>query len=263
MSVISASSSSPNWVVIGVAAVFIGTIAVVRWLQNSRAQKNLASLANRLGFTITGNGYIPFIQRYCNSQSLTAVLNLGDPPDELGIQGQIRGRSVRFSEFVTGSGRIKLNWAELAVATHANQFTFSLRQRDASWGLMALRDDGEVKIGDDDFDRRWRFNSNDGTTLRTLMTPELRGKIDQFGNQIGAFFLENDWICYRESGDFSNSERVGRYEKMVGLMGDLAEAIEVAAEKFTLPPPSTRPAYDDEKGGSDWGEASPDYDRSP
>lgn len=146
---------------------------------------------------------------------------------------------------------------------HANSFTFSLTPETIFTKIGELLGNQEIKIGDAEFDQQWRIQANDVATLHTLLTPKLRENIDQPSAKIGNFILENDWIRHREWGDFFNAARVARLESMIGLMCDLADAIEVAAKKCTPLPPVPPPAYDDDKKDDDWGEASPDYDRSP
>jgi hypothetical protein len=79
------------------------------------------------------------------------------------------------------------------------------------------------------------------------------------------FILENNWLRYKEQGDLSSVAWTSASESTRGLMSDLADALEIAVKAYSpLPaPPASPPSYGDEKKDDDWGEASPDYDRSP
>lgn len=110
MFVIAARGEPPSWEV-GLA---IGAIVVLAWVltlwQYSRVKGSLRALAERLGFTVTPDCRIPSLARSCNNQMFAESM-------EFGIQGQLRGRTVRFSRYVTGHGKGKQVWVELAVTT--------------------------------------------------------------------------------------------------------------------------------------------------
>jgi hypothetical protein len=65
----------------------------------------------------------------------------------------------------------------------------------------------------------------------------------------------------------TNPAFLSRIENLVGFMVEVAAAAETVVEK--MPPPPKRDGYgdpvnfSDNKSDDDWGEASPDYDRSP
>ena len=202
-----------------------------------RAKKNLTALAERLGFTVTPNFRIPALERSARTHSSSTItITLGAKTEflsqEFGIQGTVRGRGVRFSKYTTGSGKSSISWVELAVAAKANGFIFSLQPENFVWKIFEFFGQHEIKIGDEEFDKRWRINANDAPTLQMLLLPELRAKIEQTSARFGEFYLDHDWIRYREQGTFSDAKRVARLEGMVGLMCDLAQAIEVAAENY-------------------------------
>jgi hypothetical protein len=238
----------------------IGTIISIRRFQNSRGKKNLTALADRLRFSITPDLRISYIDRRYNNPTINPYRQVAYESAELGIAGQLRGRSIRFSEYKTTGGKSSMYWAEIATATRASRLTFSLQPEHAGAKLAELLGQHENKIGDEEFDRRWRIFTNEPAALSALLVPELRAQINesafkagQFCNKNwlnyvlvkftywgqGEFYLNGGWLRYREGGHFSNEDRVTRYESMVGLMCDLAEATEVAAEKFSPPSPSS------------------------
>jgi len=229
MQVLAAADGS-GFVFFGVIILIAGVAIVWAIIQGSHAKKNLTELAGRLQIYPNPDLRIPTIER--SSTKSTFNLNLGGPASELGIMGKVRDRTLRISRYTTGSGKSQVTWAELAVSTHDNGFTFSLRRENIGWKLVELLGFHEVTLGDEAFDKRWRINASDAATLQALLLPELREKINASAAQFGAFTLENDWIRYREQGVFSNDKLVARFEGMVGLMCDLAEAIEVATGNY-------------------------------
>jgi len=234
MPIIGASNGEDAWVGWLVVAVIAVPAIFIIWWQNAKAKKNLTDLAQRLGFPVTPKVRIPSLSRSLKKQVFNR--GLGSPSIELGIQGTIRGHNVRFSRFTTGSGKTQITWAELAVSVHAHAFAFSLRREFLLGKLGGLFGFTDVKIGDEVFDQRWRIKTTHAATLQALLLPELRAKISNAAASSGDFYLENDWIRYREKGSFTNPKVVARLESMVELMCDLAEAIDVAAEKYSPPP---------------------------
>jgi hypothetical protein len=212
-----------------VGIICVGIVTASR--QNSRARKNLTELASRLGIPVNPDLRIPKLERTCNNRVFG--LGLGGPATELGIQGTVRGRTVRFSRFITGAGKSQQVWAELAVSARANGFTFTLRSENIAWKVIERLGFHEVKVGDAAFDERWRIKASDAATLQALLLPELREKISAAARRSGDFHLDHDWVRYREQGSFSNDQLVARLEGMVAMMCDLAEAIEVATEKYS------------------------------
>jgi len=233
MFIIAASDGEDAWVGWLVVAVIAVPVIFIIWWQNAKVKKNLTDLAQRLGFPVTPKMRLPSLSRSIKKAAFG--LNLGDST-ELGIQGALHGHQVRFSRFTTGSGKTKIVWAELAVSAHARAFAFSLRREYLGWKLVSLFGFTDVKIGDEVFDQRWRIKTTNAATLQALLLPELRAKISNAAASSGDFYLENDWIRYREKGSFSNDKVVARLEGMVPMMCDLAEAIDVAAEKYSPPP---------------------------
>jgi hypothetical protein len=212
--------------------IIVGVTVPVLWVcsaQITRAKRNMTALADRLGFEVTPNLFIPLIPRSCNKYNNNLSSN---EPMDTGIEGSVNGRSVRFVKYVTGSGKYGQLWSEIAVSVRADSFAFTLRPDNVAWKLVESLGHHEIKVGDKEFDRRWRINSNQPETLKAVLLPELRHQIDQSAARQGEFMLEYGYVRYRELGDFDNPKRVARYESMIGLMCDLAEAIEVAAENY-------------------------------
>ncbi len=209
---------------------FVGIVFV----QKLRTKKNLRALAGRLGFSTTPDVRIPGIKRSCKTRIFDGLFNNGDLPNEVGITGQLRGKQVRFSVFTTPKARGNNYWMEMAVAVRANEFTFCIHQNNISANVTESRAGLRIKIGDEELDRRLRILTNDANKMKTLLKPGLRKEIDESLAYIAEFCLEFGWLRYREWGNFityPNAKRIGRYESMLPLMSDLADAIEAIADK--------------------------------
>jgi hypothetical protein len=205
---------------------FILVTGVVSLIIRRGGKKNLMAVAERLGFTVT-----PKFQISSANRSLSPVFSLGVPRAERGIEGTVRGRAVRISEFVADSGEHEQTWLELAVDARANGFTFSLHWKGITRKLVERFGAPEITTGEEEFDRRWRIHASDVETLRTAIPPGLRVKIDRSSDKFGEFCLDNDWMRYRERATIFNAGPVKRMEGMVDWMCDLAESIEAVTKK--------------------------------
>jgi hypothetical protein len=118
----------------------------------------------------------------------------------------------------------------MAVSARADDFYFSLcclRRIHISNKLPDVTEQSEIKIGNDEFDRRWRIMTNRTTTLQAMLTPEFCAKIDEIAAQAsGSFYFDNNWFRLVELGDFTSNKRTERYEAMIDFMCDVAESIE-------------------------------------
>jgi len=224
------------WVmVIGTLFVFFAApIFALIFVLNSRqiwqAKKNLTALAGRLGFALMPEAQLSLIQR-----TWRRIFSLSTNQSMMGIYGQVHARSVRIFSYTVstvGPRRYDVKWTEMAVSTSAASFSFSLRPKNIVWKLLGQLSNQEIKLNDEEFDRHWRVNSNQPETLKVVLLPELRSQINQYAARLGEFSLESDAIRYRVQGDFNNAALVARYEGMIGLLCDLAEAAEVAAKNY-------------------------------
>jgi hypothetical protein len=205
---------------------FILLTAIPTFFISRNGKKTLQAVADRLGFTIA-----PKFQVSSTNRSGGSIFGFGGSRGERGIEGTVRGRAVQISEFLVDEGKHEQTYLELVVAANANHFKFALHRRGLIRKLGGFLGVHETTIGDEEFDRRWRITASDMTTLQSVLSPELRTKIDQSANNFSEFNLYNDWIRYREQATISNSGPLRRMEGMVELMCDLAEAIEKVAEK--------------------------------
>ena len=222
-------------VIVVIVLVLAGFIFVSD--QAKYRKRNLGALAERLHFTVSPNLWIPGIKRSFKTKYFGGVVD--NPTAELGIAGAVHGRPIRFSSFEIGGGKTTQIFAEIAVAAQVNKFTFSCHHSSYFGNLLESSSDARFKINDEEFDRSWRLTTNSPTTLKALLIPELRKAIAESSAFQGEFYLEFDWLRYRELGDFSDAELVARYESMIGLMCDLAVASEVVAEKYSPPSPNS------------------------
>jgi hypothetical protein len=127
----------------------------------------------------------------------------------------------------------------MAVAVRVSQFSFSIYRHNLTgnavkFGYAELPAGRRFEFGDEEFDRRLCIVTNDCDKMKALLIPELRKEISESPDYIGEFCLEFGWLRYREWanwGIFANAKRVARYEGMLARMCNLADAVEVVAER--------------------------------
>lgn len=230
---------------------------------------SIRTLADCLGFEATPDGLVPSIPRSEVEPELAWNFKPIDKSRENGLEGIYQGKKIHVAEFVSGAGKYSMSWGEMAVAVDAGGFYFSLRHKTFDQKLLKLVCDTSIKTGDEAFDHVWEIETSNEAAIRAILGPDLLQKIKETALGRGAvFILENNWLRGKEPGGLSSVSWGGAPAGMLEMMVYFAEAVDVAVEKF----PSSRVKRDgygevaggyDDKKDDDWGEVSPDYDRSP
>ncbi|MBL9204466.1 MAG: hypothetical protein JNN01_05235 [Opitutaceae bacterium] len=195
---------------------FVGVIGVVVVVSRSaagRAERNLRTLASRLGLQVTEHP--PVFGIFARSPT---------------VEGVRRGKPVRLYTFTTGSGKSRKTWAAVAVQASRRTLTFSFEPQGVGSKIMEFFGVKEVTVGDRPFDEAWFVRTNLPDYLRAALIPELRERLMEArraGLRSG-FRCENGEVRYAERGGFSDDGKVARFLVAADLCSDLAEVVEVA-----------------------------------
>lgn len=176
----------------------------------SQAKKNLAQLASELGLAMESEG------RYFPKHRVAGTKN---------------GRRVTFFSYTTGAGKSRQTW--IAVSTSVGPvggLVFTLKRRVPVFEIFVrlFRKNG-VSTGDPAFDRDWFMTTNQPDFMTAALLPELRERILNAGGKRYSTYIKLAFsaIEYGETGSFSDKAACERLAKMIGLLSDLATAVEV------------------------------------
>ena len=177
-----------------------------------------------------------------NGEALAARLGLGFEPKRPALgwfhapprgSGTIRGKSVEFYTYSTGSGKARTQWAAITVKpTAAGQLSFKLSRQNFATRVSELFGAKEIQVGDAGFDQRWFVQTNQPDFFRAALLPELRAKLDVLEAQglTGDLMLKDGVVQYRERGSFYDEALCVRIAAMAEVGCDFADIAEVWAE---------------------------------
>lgn len=182
--------------------------------KGGKAKANLMTIGDKLGLRLDVTG------RYFKKYRLV---------------GELRGKTVEFFSYTTGSGKSQQRWAAIAVGVKAaNGLTFSLKRRMAIFEFIARRfRKNAVETGDTTFDKDWVLSTNQPDFMRAALLAEMREKILRLsggGLSSANYKYELQTVQYAEQGSFGSAKLCGRLEEIAGLLCDLADGVEVYAE---------------------------------
>jgi hypothetical protein len=171
-------------------------------------------------------------------QKLAGLLGLPFEPatgwfGQPAVSGALRGRAVRVFNYTTGSGKSRVTWSAVTAQTTLTVlFTFTLKKRSLGTRLAELFGAHEVAVGDPEFDRAWFVQTSRPELMRAMLLPELRAKLMEVrrAGATGAFEHKDGAVKYAEVGSFALAGRAGRFPALAGVVCDLADVAEVAAE---------------------------------
>jgi hypothetical protein len=160
-------------------------------------------------------------------------LKLVEPPPKWGlwaqrasVEGEFRGKAVRFYTFTTGTGKNRRYWCAASVhVANASGLILDLRVNpvaDASSSLL------EVATGETTFDDAFALRSNAPADAVAALSPEVRRDLlaaRQRGVG-GSFMAYHHEVRYVESGSFANATRTERVASMLPVVCALADGIE-------------------------------------
>ncbi|MFZ9745835.1 MAG: hypothetical protein ACO3G4_04310, partial [Opitutaceae bacterium] len=191
--------------------LLLGVFLVWGRAHQRRIAAQVAALASRQGLTV-----------------VAAERNwLGASPC---VEGERRGRRIRFWSYATGAGKSRRHWIATAVAPRAaGTLAFELQPQGLGTRLAELFGAKEITVGDAAFDAAWFVRTNQPATLGALLLPEIRTRLLQLrtAGGKGTVQLTSGWIQYAEEGHFGQEKAVARLEQVLPALEDLADAVEV------------------------------------
>lgn len=192
--------------------VFLGVVIWLGRKQHHRALANLEALAQRHGL------------RLVSSRSMLSSRHV--------VAGDMRGRTVRFWSFTTGSGKSRQYWVAVGVQPRrVGAFTFRIEPQGMAARLAELFGAKEIQVGDPRFDDAWFIRTSHPTELAAGLLPEIREKLmaARAAGAKGEFKCEDGFVCYVQQGNFSKDETVALLEAQLSVLSDLADVAEVCA----------------------------------
>lgn len=199
-----------------------------------------------LGAMVVVFGLIVWAVRVARRQTLanltalaerTGLAVVGDPKswsgDSLRVEGERQGKRVRFWSYSTGSGKSRQHWIAVGVAPRrSGRLEFRLEAQGFGTKVAEFFGAKEVRVGDPAFDAAWFIRTNAPEAFAAALLPEIRAQLTA-ARAAGAerpFKLEDGWVSYAETGQFTEAKRLARLESLLPLLMDLADAAEVCAD---------------------------------
>ena len=145
------------------------------------------------------------------------------------VEGEFRGKAVRFYTFTTGAGKNQRHWCAASVhVANPSELILDLRMKpvaDTSDGVSSLL---EVTTGETAFDEAFALRSNAPTKAIAALSPAVRLQLLSarqrgVGGSLMAYQQE---VRYVESGSFANATRTERVASMLPVVCALADGIE-------------------------------------
>ena len=198
-------------VIFVLAAVVITAIAVI---QGRNAKTNLTQVGDKLGLRLDVQG--SFFKKYR-------------------LVGELRGKTVEFFSYTTGSGKSQQRWFAIAVGVKGTSgLTFSLQRRMSIFEFIARRfRKNSVETGDAAFDKVWVLTTNQPDFMCAALLEEMREKILRLsGGGLSSANYKHEFhtVQYSEQGSFGSAKLCARFEEISELLCDLADVVEVYAE---------------------------------
>jgi hypothetical protein len=189
----------PNpWVLLLVAAGFVGFAALMLWSvrrQQRKAREQLAGLAARFGLEL---------------RRRPARLGFEPPPT---VEGRHRNRPVRFFNYTTGSGRNSTTWSAVAaVVGGAGGFTLELFPENFATRIATALGMQDIRVGDPAFDPVFVVKSNDPAYATAALLPEIRARLvaARGHGAAGHLAVKDGEVRYAEVGSFDLAARAAR-----------------------------------------------------
>jgi hypothetical protein len=193
--------------------ILVVIVVVVVW-STRKTRENLTRLARDLG------------------------LQLREKPPVLGlfrsmptVDGELRGRKVRFFEFSTGSGKNRTGWSAVGVAC-ANPHGLKLQLVGQNFLTNLGKHFGmqDVTLGDPAFDEKFVVQTNAPEFLGAALLPEIRDPLlRHWPFMLGRTTLkiEGDEVVYAETGGFTDEKMLQRMKSLLDVLIALAALPEV------------------------------------
>ncbi len=209
-------SALPLLLFFGFTAGIVALALTLALKQQRRAREQLTALAARLGLEL---------------KRQPAKLGFEPTPT---VEGNHRGRFVRFFSFTTGSGKSRTTWVAVsAAATGTGAFTLDLGHENFLTRMAIALGMQDIKVGDPAFDRAFIVKSSDPAYAAAALLPEIRARL-LAGVQHGMFGhlrIADGLVRYAETGAFGNEAQLNRLVAMLEVACDLAEVAEVYPKK--------------------------------
>ena len=151
------------------------------------------------------------------------------PPEATGVHAGRRGRAFTYA---TGSGKSRVNWAAIELASGASSgLELEITRQNFGTKVAALFGVKEIEVGDAAFDARWFIRTNRPDYMKAAVLPEFRQRIDELAPRGGRGMkleIKEGRAIYSEQGFFSAPVRA-RVAQALPVLADLAALAEVEA----------------------------------
>ncbi len=152
------------------------------------------------------------------------------PPEATGVHA---GRSGRVFTYTTGSGKSRVSWAAIELASGVSSgLELQLTRQNFGSKVAGWFGVKEIEVGDAAFDERWFIRTNRPDYMKAALLPEFRQRIDELAARGGRGMkleIKEGRAIYSEQGFFNPQVRA-RVAAALPVLADLAALAEVEAE---------------------------------
>jgi len=147
------------------------------------------------------------------------------------LVGEYRGKLLKIYHYTVGSGNSSTTYATARILGFTgNDISFEVRREGFLSKLGKAVGLQDVRVGDEKFDKLFLVKASDTAVIAVTFVPEIRAKFLKVWDELeakGRIQLNGEELRYDEAGTIRNEAARLRFEAVVELLTDLAEAIEV------------------------------------